>query len=183
MFKSVSTKEKEVFQTLKDKFGYTNPMQSPRIQKVVLSTGVGAVTDKNRAAEIEEKMALISGQKPSKQLAKKSIATFKVREGQLSGYKVTLRGEKAKDFVDKLIHIVLPRTRDFRGISKTSADAMGNFTLGIKDNSIFPETSDQDVKDAFGLAVTIVTTAKTPEETVAYLEQIGMPFTKEGDTE
>lgn len=179
MFKSVTQKQKEVFEALKDQFGYENPMQAPKIEKVVVSTGVGAVTDKNRAAFIAEKMALITGQKASVQPAKKSIATFKVREGQLSGYKTTLRGENANGFLDKLIHIALPRTRDFRGIPKTSVDEMGNFTIGIKENAIFPETSDQDIKDAFGLAVTIVTTAKNPEETVAFLEFIGVPFKKE----
>jgi large subunit ribosomal protein L5 len=182
MFKPVTQKQKEVFEALKDKFGYENPMQAPRIEKVVVGTGVGAVTDKNTIASIAEKMALITGQKASVQPAKKSIATFKVREGQLSGYKTTLRGEQANGFLDKLIHIALPRTRDFRGIPKSSVDQMGNFTIGIKDNAIFPETSDQDVKDAFGMGITIVTTAKNPEETIAFLEFIGVPFKKE-DTE
>ena len=179
MFTSVSKKEKEVFEALKDKFGYTNPMQAPKIEKVVVSTGVGAVTDKNKLKDVQEKIALITGQKASIQPAKKSIATFKVREGQLSGYKVTLRGEAAKGFMDKLVHIALPRTRDFRGLSKTSVDEMGNFTLGIKDNAIFPETSDQDVKEAFGLGVTIVTSSKNKEETIAFLEFLGVPFKKE----
>jgi large subunit ribosomal protein L5 len=180
MFKSVSQKQKEVFEALKDQFGYKNPMQAPRVEKVVVGTGIGSVTDKNTIAMIADKMALITGQKASVQPAKKSIATFKVREGQLSGYKTTLRGEQANGFLDKLIHIALPRTRDFRGIPKTSVDAMGNFTIGIKDNAIFPETSDQDVKDSFGMGVTIVTTAKSPEETIAFLEFIGVPFKKEG---
>lgn len=179
MFTSVSKKEKEVFEALKDKFGYTNLMQAPKIEKVTVSTGVGAVTDKNKLKDVEEKIALITGQKASVQPAKKSIATFKVREGQLSGYKVTLRGEAAKGFMDKLIHVALPRTRDFRGLSKNSVDEMGNFTLGIKDNSIFPETSDQDVKEAFGLGVTIVTSSRTKEETLALLEFLGLPFKKE----
>jgi len=179
MFKTVSQKEKEVFEALKDTFGYTNPMQTPRIEKVVVGTGVGSITDKKRLELIGEKMALITGQKPSKQNAKQSVATFKLREGQLSGYKVTLRGEKAKDFMDKLINIALPRTRDFRGIPKTSVDEMGNFTIGIKENAIFPETSDQDIKDSFGLGITIVTTATTPAETVAFLEHIGIPFKKD----
>jgi large subunit ribosomal protein L5 len=179
MFKTVSQKEKEVFEALKGQFGYENPMQAPRIEKVIIGTGVGSVTDKNRMAHIEEKLALITGQKPSKQLSKKSIATFKVREGQLAGFKVTLRGEKANGFMDKLINIALPRTRDFRGITKTSVDEMGNFTIGIKENAIFPETSDQDIKDSFGLGITIVTSSKSPEETVAFLEFIGLPFKKE----
>jgi len=179
MFKTITQKEKEVFEAMKDKFGYSNPMQAPRIEKVVVGTGIGSVVDKNRIKDIEQKMALITGQKPATQPAKKSIATFKVREGQLAGYKVTLRGERANGFMDKFIHIALPRTRDFRGISKSSVDEMGNFTIGVKDNAIFPETSDQDIKDSFGLAVTIVVSAKSAEETLAYLEFIGMPFKKE----
>jgi large subunit ribosomal protein L5 len=179
MFKTVTQKQKEVFEALKDQFGYQNPMQAPKIEKVVVSTGVNSATDKNRAAFIAEKIALITGQKASVQPAKKSIATFKVREGQLSGYKVTLRGEKANGFIDKLVHIALPRTRDFRGISKNSVDEMGNFTIGVKENAIFPETSDQDIKDSFGLAITIVTTSKSPEETLALLEFLGVPFKKE----
>lgn len=178
MFKSVTQKEKEVFTALKDKFGYTSPMQAPRILKVVIGSGVGSVSDKNKLKFIEKSISLIAGQKPSSQLAKKSIATFKVREGQLSGYRVTLRGEKARDFVDKLINIALPRTRDFLGLSKNSVDEMGNFTLGIKENTIFPETADQDIKDAFGLGITIVTNSKSAEETLAYLEFIGVPFKK-----
>lgn len=178
MFKSVTQKEKEVFAALKDKFGYTSPMQAPRILKVVIGSGVGSVDDKNKLKFIEKSISLITGQKPSSQLAKKSIATFKVREGQLSGYRVTLRGEKARDFVDKLIHIALPRTRDFLGLSKKSVDEMGNFTIGIKENSIFPETADQDIRDAFGLGITIVTNCKSADETLSYLEFIGVPFKK-----
>jgi large subunit ribosomal protein L5 len=179
MFKSVTQKQKEAYEALKGKFGYTNPMQSPKISKVVVGVGVGSVTDKNRLKMINEKLALITGQKPSVRAAKKSIATFKVRQGQTSGYKVTLRGESARMFIDKMINIALPRTRDFRGLEKSSVDEMGNFTLGIKENAIFPETADQDVKDAFGMGITIVTTSKNPAETVAFLEFLGVPFKKE----
>ncbi len=179
MIKSVSEKQKESFKFLKEKFGYTNPMQSPKIEKVIVNIGVGSVTDKNRIKNIEEKLALITGQKPSIQPAKKSIATFKVRQGQLSGYKVTMRGQEATNFLDKLINIALPRTRDFRGLSKDSVDEMGNFSIGIKENAIFPETADQDVRDSFGLGITIVVSSKKKEETIAFLELIGMPFTKE----
>lgn len=178
MFKSTKEKQQEAYQVLKDKFNYTNPMQAPKIEKVILGSGVGSITDKNKIQLIHDRLALIAGQKPSLQNAKKSIATFKVREGQLSGYKVTLRGDKALSFVDKLIHIALPRTRDFRGVSRNSIDEMGNFTIGIKDNSIFPETTDQDIKDAFGLGVTIVTSSKNIKETEAFLEFLGMPFQK-----
>jgi len=176
MFKSITQKEKDAYKELKEKFGYKNIMQSPKIQKVVINCGVGSVTDKKKLEMIEQKIALITGQKPSKQNAKKSIAGFKVREGQLSGLKVTLRGAKAKNFVDKLIHIVLPRTRDFRGLSKASIDDMGNYTVGIKDNTIFPETADQDIKDAFGLAITLVISGNKKDQTLAFLEFIGVPF-------
>ncbi len=179
MFISVTEKEKKAFETLKGEFGYLNPMQAPKIEKVIVSIGVGSVVDKNRLKNIKEKLTLITGQKPSEQLAKKSIATFKVREGQLSGYKVTLRGEGARNFVNKLIHISLPRTRDFRGLTASSIDEMGNLTLGVKENAIFPETSDQDVKDSFGLGITVVTTAKTKKEALAFLELLGFPFQKE----
>jgi large subunit ribosomal protein L5 len=176
MFKSVKEKEKETYDVLKEKFGYTNRFQAPRIKKVVISTGVGSVTDKNKLNLIPEKLALITGQKPSASNAKKSIAQFKVREGQLSGYKVTLRGKRAESFVDKLIHIALPRTRDFRGLSKNGVDEMGNYTLGIKENTIFPETSNEELRDVFGLSITIVTSSKTKDETIALLEHIGLPF-------
>jgi large subunit ribosomal protein L5 len=176
MYKNVIQKEKEAYQFLKEQFGYKNIMQSPKIEKVIINCGVGSVTDKKKLQAIQEKLALITGQKPSLQKAKKSIAGFKVREGQLSGYKITLRGNKAKNFMDKLIHVVLPRTRDFRGLSKNSVDQMGNYTLGIKDNTIFPETSDQDIKEAFGLAITIVVTSKNQKETIEFLKFVGMPF-------
>ncbi len=178
MFTTLTEKEKLVFNALKDKFGYTNPMQAPRLTKVVIGTGVGSIQDKNKIKLIDKNIALIAGQKASHQLAKKSIATFKVRAGQLSGYRATLRGEKARSFVDKLIHIALPRTRDFLGVSRTSVDEMGNFTIGIKENNIFPETTDQDVKDSFGLGITLGVKSNSPEETLAYLEFIGIPFKK-----
>ena len=176
MFKSVTEKEKEAYEILKEKFGYKNRMQSPRLLKVVISSGVGSFTDKNKAAQVKEKLALITGQAPASITAKKSVAGFKVREGQLSSYKITLRGKRASDFVDKLIHVALPRTRDFRGLSRGAADEMGNYTLGIKENSIFPETADQDIKDIFGMSITFVTSAKSKEEVIAFLEIIGLPL-------
>lgn len=176
MFKSVITKEKEAYQFLKGDFNYKNVMQSPKIEKIIINCGVGSVSDKKRLEAIQQKLSLITGQKPSLQKAKKSIAGFKVREGQLSGYKITLRGTKAKNFLDKLIHVVLPRTRDFRGLSTNSVDEMGNYTIGIKDNTIFPETADQDIKDAFGLSITIVLSSKNKKETLSFLKFIGMPF-------
>lgn len=175
----IKDKQKKAFEKLKGDFGYKNVMQAPRLQKVVVSTGVGKIkTDKRKVELIPGKLALITGQKASERPAKKSIATFKVREGQISGYQVTLRGDRMYDFLDRLINISLPRTRDFRGINLSGIDEMGNYTLGIKENNIFPETTDEDLKDVFGMSVTIVTTSKTKEETGAFLKLLGFPFKK-----
>ncbi len=172
-------KQKKTFEALKDEFGYKNRMQAPKLVKVVISTGVGSIkTDKRKVELIPEKLAKITGQKAIIRPAKKSIATFKVREGQVSGYQVTLRGPRMMEFIDKLVCVALPRTRDFRGLKREAADMMGNYTIGIKENSIFPETSDEDIKDVFGLSVTIVTTAKSKDEAVAFLEYLGFPFKK-----
>lgn len=176
----VLDRQKNTFDALKENFNYTNVMQTPRVSKVVINVGVGKIRpDKRKTEVIAEKLAQITGQKASPRMAKKSIATFKVREGQLSGYQVTLRGKRMYDFLDKLLNIALPRTRDFRGIKDTCVDKMGNYTLGIADNSIFPETADQDLKDVFGMAITVVTTSRNPEETKAYLAHLGFPFKKE----
>lgn len=178
------TKEKmaSVFDALKKTFGYKNTMQAPRIEKVVISTGVGKIDDKAKLALIEDRLAVITGQKASPRPAKKSIASFKIREGEIIGYQVTLRGARMRDFLDKLIHIALPRTRDFRGLKATAIDEMGNITLGIKEHTVFPETSDEELKNVFSLAITIVTTAKTPEEAEALLRHIGLPL-KKAETE
>jgi len=178
MFQSIITKEKSAFDSLKSKFGYTNRLQVPRIEKIVIATGVGSITDKKKIELIPERLALITGQKPSSQLAKKSIAQFKVREGQLVGYRVTLRGKMAKTFLDKLIHIALPRTRDFRGLSPDGVDEMGNYTFGIKESTIFPETADEELKNVFGMSVTIVTTSRDKAQTIAFLEYLGLPLKK-----
>ena len=119
---------------------------------------------------------MITGQAPAKRVTNKSIANFKTRIGDVAGYQVTLRGAHMQSFLDKLINIVLPRVKDFRGIRTTSIDDMGNISIGFKDHTVFPETSDEDAKDIFGLAVTIVTTAKSKKEAEAYLKHIGMPF-------
>lgn len=180
------TKEKmtSVFASLKETFGYSNTMQAPRIEKVVISTGVGKIDDKAKLALIEDRLAVITGQKASPRPAKKSIASFKIREGDIIGYQVTLRGQRMRDFLDKLIHIALPRTRDFRGLKATAIDEMGNITLGLKEHTVFPETSDEELKNVFSLAITIVTTAKTPEEAEALLRHIGLPLKKaESETE
>lgn len=170
------TKEKQesAFSTLKEQFGYTNVFASPRLVKIVVSTGVGKA-DKARKAMIEGRLARITGQKAAPRAAKQSIAQFKMREGDIVGYQVTLRGLRMNHFLEKLIHIALPRTRDFRGLP-SSIDAMGNYTIGIKDHTIFPETSEEDLKDVFGIAITFVTTAKTKEEAEAFLRHLGMPM-------
>ena len=178
------TKEKvaSAFTTLKDGFGYTNVMQSPRLEKVVISVGTGKVKDKAQIALIQERLARITGQKAAARGAKKSIATFKVREGDVVGYQVTLHGARMYAFMDKLIHIVLPRTRDFRGIAVSTIDEMGNITLGIKEHTIFPEVADEELKNVFGFAITIVTSTRSIAEAEAFLRHIGMPL-KEREAE
>jgi large subunit ribosomal protein L5 len=151
-------------------------MQGPRVSKVVVSTGVGKKRDKKQIELIQDRLATITGQKPAPRAARLSIASFKVRQGDTVGLQVTLRGARMYDFLDKLIHIALPRTRDFRGLSAKAIDDMGNFTIGIKENTIFPETSDEDLKDVFGLAITVVTTAKGKAEAEAFFRHLGMPL-------
>lgn len=177
--KTIYELNKESFTTLKEKFGYKNVMQAPRLSKLVISTGTGSIKDKKKIELIADRLAKITGQKPAKRSSKKSIASFKVRAGDLVGYQVTLRGKRMCDFIDKLVHVSLPRTKDFRGIPRTSVDDMNNYTLGVKEHTIFPETSDEDLKDVFGFGVTIVTTAKSKDETLAFLEYLGFPFKKE----
>jgi large subunit ribosomal protein L5 len=140
--------------------------------------GTGRVDDKGKIALIQDRLALITGQKAAPRAARMSIASFKLREGDIVGYQVTLRGQRKMDFLNKLIHIALPQTRDFRGLKTTSIDEMGNYTLGIKDNTIFPETADEDLKDVFGMSITIVTTAGDKVEAEALLRHIGMPLQK-----
>lgn len=171
-------KENKVFETLKGEKGYKNPMQAPRVSKVVISTGVGSFKDKNKIQIVEDRLAKITGQKAAPRGAKKSVANFKSRQGDVVGYQVTLRGQRMYDFLDRLIHIALPRTKDFRGISPDAADEMGNYTLGIKEHTIFPETADEELKDVFGFAVTVVTTAKSKKEVVDVLSHLGFPFKK-----
>src|SRR3990167_1360240 len=169
-------RQQSSYLALAETFGYTSPMQGPRIEKVIVSSGVGKKRDKKQLEVIEDRLAKITGQKSAPRGAKISIASFKVREGDTVGLQVTLRGERMYDFVDKLIHIALPRTRDFRGLSPKAIDDMGNITIGIKEHTIFPETSDEDLKDVFGLAITIVTTAKSKAEAEAFFRHLGMPL-------
>lgn len=176
----MTLKEKQAgaFQHLQKTLGYTNPMQAPRVMKVVLSTGVGSQKDKKRLELIANRLAKITGQKASVRGAKKSVAAFKLRQGDTVGYQVTLRGPRMWSFLEKLFMVSLPRTRDFRGVSTTAVDDMGNLTIGIKEHTIFPETGDEELKDVFGLAVTLVTTAKNKQEARAFFDYLGVPFKK-----
>jgi large subunit ribosomal protein L5 len=173
-----TTKEnvETAFEALKKDFQYTNKMQAPRLQKVVISAGVGSFKDKKKIDLVEDRLTKITGQKPVRKGAKQSVAAFKVRQGDPVGMMVTLRGARMYDFLDRLIHIAFPRTKDFRGISSTGIDDMGNYTVGIRENTIFPESSDEDLKDVFGLAVTVVTNIKDKKETKAFLTHLGFPF-------
>ena len=161
---------------MKGDFKYTSIMQAPRIEKMVVSTGVSASIDKKRRELIIDRLSRFTGQAPAPRPAKKSIATFKIRAGDTVGYQVTLRGARMRAFLDKLIHIVLPRVRDFRGIKASAIDEMGNLTIGLKEHTVFPETADEDIKDIFGVAVTIVTTAKNKKEAEAFLRHLGIPL-------
>jgi large subunit ribosomal protein L5 len=180
---SLTQKQKNAFAVLKEKFGYTNALQVPHVTKVVVSvgTGRGMKSDKNRNQLVVDRLAKITGQKGSIRGAKKSIATFKIRTGDPVGVMVTLRGARMKSFFDKLIHIALPRTKDFRGVNRSSVDEIGNMTLGIREHTIFPETPDEEIKDVFGLAITVGTTAKNRAEAMAYFEYLGVPFKKEDE--
>ena len=175
---TVQTQLASLFETFKKDFGYKNVNQAPTIEKVVVSVGVGRIEDKAKIALIQDRLAKITGQKAAPRKARMSIATFKLREGDVVGYQVTLRGQRKMDFLNKLIHVAIPQTRDFRGLKTTSIDEMGNYTLGIKDNSIFPETAEEDIRDIFGMSITIVTTAKSKEEAEALLRHIGLPLKK-----
>lgn len=167
----------EVVPQLKEKFGYTNVMQIPKLEKIVLNMGLGSDKDNPKGIESAlEEMALIAGQKPIITKAKKSVANFKVREGQNVGAKVTLRGDRMYYFADKLMNIVLPRVRGFRGIPDTSFDGRGNYAMGVKEQLIFPEISYDDVDKIRGMDIVFVTTAKTDEEARALLQFLGMPF-------
>ncbi|OGG47565.1 50S ribosomal protein L5 [Candidatus Kaiserbacteria bacterium RIFCSPHIGHO2_01_FULL_49_13] len=171
-------REKNAFSKMKDDFSYRNIMQTPRLVKAVVSTGVGKNRDKKRQELIADRLAKIAGQKAAPRGAKKSIATFKVRQGDIVGFQITLRGKRMQDFLDKLLHVALPRTKDFRGISPNAIDEMGNLTIGVKEHTIFPETADEDLKDVFGFAVTIVTTARDKKTARAFFETLGVPLKK-----
>jgi len=169
--------KEEVVPALVKKFGYTTPMQAPRFEKIVINIGVGDATQNSKALEDSvSELAAITGQHPVVTKAKKSIATFKLREGQAIGCKVTLRGVRMYEFYDKLVSIALPRVRDFRGVSKNAFDGHGNYTLGVKEQLIFPEIDYDKVSKIRGMDIVIVTTAETDEEAHELLSLMGMPF-------
>ena len=171
--------QKKAFTALKDTMGYKSVMQTPKITKVIINVGIGSLKDKKKIELIANRLEKITGQKASIRGSKKSIASFKVREGDPVGYVVTMRGNRMNDFIEKFLNVALPRTRDFRGISAKSIDEMGNYSLGIRDNTIFPETADEEIKDVFGMTITFTTTAKNKDEAKAYFEYIGFPFKKD----
>jgi large subunit ribosomal protein L5 len=169
--------EKEVVPALKKEFGYTNIMAVPKIQKVVVNMGLGEATANAKIIDVgSAELASITGQKPVVRRAKKSIAAFKVRKGQPVGTSVTLRGERMYEFLDRLMAIALPRVRDFRGVSPRGFDGRGNFTLGLKDQLLFPEIDYLKVDKSRGMNVSVVTTARTDQEARKLLQLIGMPF-------
>ena len=169
----------EIVPALIKEFGYTTPMQAPKIEKVVINIGVGEATSNSKALDdAVAELATITGQKPVITKAKKSIANFKVREGQAIGCKVTLRGIRMYEFLDKLVSIALPRVRDFRGVSRNAFDGHGNYTLGVKEQLIFPEIDYDKVSKIRGMDIVIVTTAGSDQEAYSLLEKLGMPFRK-----
>ena len=167
----------EVMQALQQKFGYKNVMEIPRLEKVVINMGLGDCKDNAKALETAvSELATISGQKPLVTKAKKSIANFKLRAGMNVGAKVTLRGDRMYEFTDKLVSIVLPRVRDFRGVSAKAFDGRGNYSLGVREQLIFPEIDYDKVEKIRGMEMVFVTTAKTDEEAKELLRLLGMPF-------
>jgi large subunit ribosomal protein L5 len=171
--------QKEITPALMSKFSYSSVMQAPKLEKIVINMGIGDAVSNSKALDVAvEELAQITGQKPLVTKAKKSIAGFRLREGMPIGAKVTLRGERMYQFLDKLISVSLPRVRDFRGVSKKSFDGRGNYTLGVKEQLIFPEIDYDKVNKVRGMDIVIVTTANTDEEARELLTQFGMPFQK-----
>ncbi len=170
---------KEVVAALKKQFSYSNDLQVPKVEKIVVNMGIGEATSNAKAIDGGVKdLVAITGQKPVINRSRKSIATFKLREGQAVGVSVTLRGARMYDFLSKLINVALPRIRDFRGVSGKSFDGRGNFSLGVKEQIIFPEINYEQVDMVRGMDIAIVTTARTDQEGRALLAELGMPFKK-----
>src|SRR5438874_475651 len=171
----------EIRPALIERFGYSTPMQAPKIQKITLNMGVGDAKQDSKVLDAAtEQLATITGQKPNVRRARKSIAAFKLREGMPVGVSVTLRRERAYEFLDRLMSVAIPRIRDFRGLKSTSFDGRGNYSIGIREQIIFPEIDYDKVDQVRGLDVTITTTAKTDAEAFALLQAFGMPFTRDG---
>jgi large subunit ribosomal protein L5 len=169
--------KERVMPALRERHGYKNVNQIPKVEKVVVNTSVGSQTDVKQAVEdAKTELALITGQRPAETKSKKSIANFKLRKDQVIGAKVTLRGERMYEFLERLIKTALPRIRDFRGVSPRCFDGNGNYTLGVSDQSIFPEVELDKIKRNIGFDVTIVTSARTNEEAKSLLSEMGMPF-------
>jgi large subunit ribosomal protein L5 len=171
----------EIRPALVEQFGYSSVMQAPKIQKVTVNMGCGdAKQDSKVLDRATEQLATITGQKPSIRRARKSIAQFKIREGMPVGVAVTLRGERSYEFLDRLMSVAIPRIRDFRGLNPRAFDGRGNYSLGVREQIIFPEIDYDEIDQVRGLDITITTTAATDEESFALLEAFGMPFSKEG---
>lgn len=170
---------KKVVAEMKEQFGFKSALQVPRIEKVVINVGIGKfIKDSALVEDVKKTIVAIAGQKPVMAQAKKSIAGFKIREGQEVGIKATLRGKRKWDFIEKLVGAAIPRVRDFQGIKESAVDAGGNFNLGIKEHIIFPEISPESVKNMIGLQINIVTTAKNREEGLALFRAMGFPLIK-----
>ena len=169
--------DETVVPALKEAHGYKNPMEVPRINKVVINMGVNAKVDRDGMKAVTDDLARITGQRPVVTKARKSVSNFALREGMVIGAKVTLRGTHMFEFLDRLINVALPRIRDFRGVSDKAFDGGGNYTLGLREQTIFPEINPDTVKRNQGMDITIVTTAKTDGEARDMLKQLGMPFT------
>ncbi len=177
---TVKEKEIEAFGKMKEAFHFKNVMATPKMVKVVINVGTGTMVkkDKNKNDAVADRLAKITGQKTALRGAKQSISSFKIRQGDPVGVVVTLRGKRMFVFLEKLINVALPRTKDLRGINRTAVDNIGNLTLGIKEHTIFPETADEDIRDVFGLSITLVSTAKNKKEGTAFFEILGVPFKK-----
>jgi large subunit ribosomal protein L5 len=171
----------EIRPALIERFGYSTPMQAPKIEKITVNMGVGdAKTDSRLLQEATTQLARIAGQQPSIRRSRKSIAAFKLREGMAVGVSVTLRGERAYEFLDRLLSVAIPRIRDFRGLNPRSFDGRGNYSMGVREQIIFPEVDYDEVDQVRGLDITITTTAQSDDEAFALLEALGMPFAREG---
>ena len=173
--------EDEIRPALIERFGYSTPMQAPKIKKVTVNMGVGEAKQDSKVLDAAtEQLATIAGQRPSVRRARKSIAQFKVREGMPVGVAVTLRGDRAYEFLDRLMSIAIPRIRDFRGLNPRAFDGRGNYSMGVREQIIFPEVDYDEVDQVRGLDITITTNASSDEEAFALLEAIGMPFSRDG---